>query len=358
MESNLQAFWIFMGLVFIGALAYFIYLGHYQRRISKALEQGKGSGPVPEPRNVGKVILIFGLVACVLAFFIWADRLQTRLETLQQNTYQSIDGLSQQVRENYMKLIHDLQEEDKAFQSLSWELERINPDGTLELRFTAEPKSPVPGAEVRLRIGAQECVLEPMPDGRFTGTLSGLELSYGDWWGEAELTLTANGSSRTQTEQCYAQLRGGLLPFVTLNSYCETEDSQVTAFYGWVDLIEEAVQVRSMSVQLFRGGELLGQQTLTRHEDSYGADFGEYRFELERPLEQGEILLGVIEFEDSLGYHHIKKDSFFVGGYAERIWSLDQVDPDKLPADAPADLGRELITDAEGTVLLDLEGPY
>ena len=49
---------------------------------------------------------------------------------------------------------------------------------------------------------------------------------------------------------------------------------------------------------------------------------------------------------------------FFVGGKYESYWTLDFTEEGELPKGYPADVGREIISTAEGKVLLDLERPY
>ena len=153
MDIILQAFLIFLGLIVIGVLAYLAYAAYYTRRVNRALKEGSGHGPIPEPRNAGKLILASGAAACVLGFFLWANQLQTRLETLEDNIWLGMDKIADDVDNNYSSLIGDLAEQSRIFRTLDWELMAINDDGTLDLRVTAEPKNASSTATASIRSG-------------------------------------------------------------------------------------------------------------------------------------------------------------------------------------------------------------
>lgn len=359
MDTTLQAFLIFLGLIVVGVAAYLAYAAYYTRRVNKVLEKGAGDGPIPEPRKAGKLILGFGVAACVLGFFIWASRLETRLKTLQQEIWNGIGELSQTVDDNYRSLISELEEQSRLFTSLDWELAAINDDGTLDLRVTAVPKSASPTAAASIRSEDSEAVLERNADGNFTGILSHLPASEGDWRGDVTLTLTENGQSRTQTEPCSAMLRGKLLPFVTLNAYCTVENGVTTAIEGWIETTREKTSLSAVTVRLVRNGETVCEKLLEEAWEEYGYDtFDSFSWKLDKPLGPKECLLVVLIFDDSLGYHHVKNDQFFVGGRSESYWTLDFAEEGELPEGYPADVGRELISTADGKLLLDLSRPY
>lgn len=307
---------LFLVLVITALAVFLIYSAIYRRRVNRALWQETPVGPTPEPRNAGKIILIALAAACVLGFLLWVGALQSRLTELETALRSDISYLSNDLEENYQKLITEMRAENSLFATYDYELVETDvPGHRLTVRFSAEPKASSEATEISLRVGAELFPLTRNAAGVYTGTVY-LD-PFGDLSPEAVLRLSDDGYVRSEpVEISLEEWRVEYFPVVFANmevasfetvnergKFFDRANMTASVYLGHLYSAQGVTDPRSLSLIVRRGDTVLREESLTSRLNQ-----GEVWFEIDcsgdYEHERSKVTDFLVRFEDRHGYIH------------------------------------------------------
>ena len=333
---------IFLLLLVVSGLAFWLYDAWYKARINKALQEDRPVGPTPEPRRVGKVILVLVAAACVLGFLLWANSLQNRIAELESSIRSDMSSISQRIDQNYQSLIDELRAENAVFASYEYEITEVDPAGrTVRVRVTAAPKESSAEAAVLLRYADRELELRRGANGIWTGEA---RIALGDCLKltDAALSVVEDGRERTQKVDFY--LQGALwsyFPKVMANAdYVERnwKDGKLDLKAELSFTIGQAEQMTSLAAVVRVDGETVLEQDLFGMIRGASGDFFSepvtVKGQFDLPADREMTLL--LRFTDRLGFLHENAVCSFWAG-------------DEMPLNG---LWEESVYDTDGTLLL------